>query len=119
MSSLPPTVCRLVKGSWMSQEGVLAEPRVVLRDVPKQRSTTKRALRMLRRGRLGLAGCIVLLIVVIAAIAAPWIAPYKPSEGDVLARLYCPAHTSCPRYGTQQTIHGTTAHWLGTDYLGR
>lgn len=85
----------------------------------RERSATKRALRMLRRQRLGLFGALILLVVVLAAIFAPIIAPYDPTKGEIIDRLQCPAFTSCPRYGTSQTIQGTTAHLLGTDQLGR
>jgi peptide/nickel transport system permease protein len=75
---------------------------------------------MLRRQRLGVFGAFILLLVVLAAIFAPVIAPYDPMNGgDITERLECPAFTSCPRYGTDQIIHGTTAHLLGTDQLGR
>ncbi len=74
---------------------------------------------MLRRGRLGLAGVFILFCVTFAAITAPWLAPHDPNKGDLIARLNCPAYTSCPRYGTKQIIHGTTSYPLGTDQLGR
>jgi peptide/nickel transport system permease protein len=75
---------------------------------------------MLRRGRLGLAGCIILFGVAFAAVTAPIIAPHDPTDQDLRARLTCPAYTSCPRFGAAgQTIHGSTAHILGTDNLGR
>ncbi len=104
----------------MSQEGVLTGQRVLLREEPKKRSASKRAWRMLRRSRLGLAGIIILLGVAFAAIAAPWVAPHDPLDQDLRARLTCPAYTSCPRFGVAgQTIHGSTNHLLGTDNLGR
>ncbi len=103
----------------MSQEAVLAGTRVALHEEPQRRRAGRRAWRMLRRGRLGLAGCIILLGVVFVAVTAPWIAPHDPNKGTLTARLACPAYTSCPRYGTKQTIHGTTANLLGTDQLGR
>ncbi len=103
----------------MSQEGVLTGTRVALREEPQRRRAGRRAWRMLRRGRLGLAGFLILLCVVIAAVTAPWLAPHDPKQGDLIARLNCPAYTSCPRYGTTQVIHGTTTHLLGTDQLGR
>lgn len=74
---------------------------------------------MLRRNRLGMAGAIILLLVSFAAIFAPLIAPHDPELGEITARLQCPAFMSCPKYGTSETITGTTEHILGTDQLGR
>ncbi|HEX5502733.1 MAG TPA: ABC transporter permease [Thermomicrobiales bacterium] len=85
----------------------------------RERSATKRALRMLRRQRLGVVGAFILVLVVLAAVFAPVLAPYDPTKGEIIDRLQCPAFTSCPRYGTHQTIQGTTDHLLGTDQLGR
>ncbi len=53
----------------------------------------------------GLLAFAVLLtaLVVLAALAAPWLAPYDPAAQSVVARLKGPSAT----------------HWLGTDQLGR
>src|SRR4051812_28590656 len=101
----------------MSQEGVLTGTRVLTQEAPPRRSAGKRALRMLRRARLGLAGVVILFIVVFVAIAAPFIAPADPQEQDLRARLTCPVGTSCARFGANppQTIHGSSKHILGTD----
>jgi peptide/nickel transport system permease protein len=89
-------------------------------EVRARRSPMRRALRMLRRNRLGLVGMVILAIITFAAIFAPFIAPYDIDEpGSIMERLHCPAFTSCPRYGTDQTIQGSTSHLLGTDQLGR
>ena len=53
----------------------------------------------LRSGRLGLA---ILLVILLLAVLGPALAPYDPLEG-AYAVLEGPS----------------TAHWLGTDYLGR
>jgi peptide/nickel transport system permease protein len=104
----------------MSQQGVLTGSSAVLREEPKQRSASQRAWRMLRRARLGFAGGIILLGVVIAGAFAPLIAPYDPNDQDLRARLTCPAYTSCARFGAAgQTVQGSTKHLLGTDNLGR
>lgn len=47
--------------------------------------------------------CAVVLLLLIAAIAGPWIAPYDPDEVELMRRLQPPNLT----------------HWLGTDHLGR
>ncbi|MBN1121535.1 MAG: ABC transporter permease [Anaerolineae bacterium] len=46
---------------------------------------------------------VVLLVVLIAALAAPVLAPYQPLEGDPY----------------QQFLSWRPDHWLGTDHLGR
>lgn len=47
--------------------------------------------------------CIVVLLLMIAAVAGPWIAPYHPDDVELVRRLQPPS----------------LAHWLGTDHLGR
>jgi peptide/nickel transport system permease protein len=51
-------------------------------------------------GRWGFA---LTLLLVIVAVAAPWLAPYDPVAQNLPARLLSP----------------TAAHWMGTDELGR
>ena len=88
-------------------------------EVRKQRSATKRALRMLRRNRIGIIGAVILMLVAVTAIFAPILAPHDPNDQDLENRLTCPVFTSCPRYGTTETLHGSSNHVLGTDNLGR
>lgn len=89
-------------------------------DVRARRSATHRALRMLRRHRLGVVGLTILSVVALTAIFAPLIAPYDVNKpGEITKRLRCPIFTSCPRFGTDQTIRGSSEHILGTDQLGR
>lgn len=98
------------------QEPALAD---AFAEVREQRSATKRALRMLRRNRIGVVGAVILMLVAVTAIFAPVLAPYDPNDQDLENRLTCPAFTSCPRHGTTETLHGSTNHLLGTDNLGR
>lgn len=66
-------------------------------------SPTKRsALQFPRRWSIRLS-CLIVLLLLIAALAGPWIAPYNPDEVDLVRRLQPPS----------------VAHWLGTDHLGR
>jgi peptide/nickel transport system permease protein len=51
-------------------------------------------------GRIGLA---LTSILVVAALAAPWLAPYNPIAQNLPVRLTAPS----------------SAHWMGTDQLGR
>ena len=50
-----------------------------------------------------LAGTILMAVIILAALAAPWIAPFDPNEQDVTASLGAPDAT----------------HWFGTDFFGR
>jgi peptide/nickel transport system permease protein len=54
------------------------------------------------RGKL-LGSGLVLLALAAAAVLAPWLSPYSPSEQDLLASRQSPSRD----------------HWLGTDVLGR
>jgi peptide/nickel transport system permease protein len=60
-------------------------------------------LAKLFRRRVVLAGAAILAVVALAALLAPWIAPYDPMALKVLDRLQSPR----------------AAHWFGTDELGR
>lgn len=51
----------------------------------------------------GAIGAVIVLLVVVAALFAPWIAPYDPDRLSILER-FAPL---------------SPAHWLGTDQLGR
>ncbi len=55
-----------------------------------------------RRWSVRLA-CLIVLLLLIAAVAGPWIAPYHPDEVELVRRLQSPSFS----------------HWLGTDHLGR
>lgn len=46
---------------------------------------------------------IIIAVLIVVGVAAPWLAPYDPLEVDV----------------TQKLQGWSRAHWLGTDYLGR
>lgn len=58
---------------------------------------------ILRRDRTALIGLIAILGLVLVALAAPWIAPYHPSEQHMLHRFRGPS----------------AQFWLGTDEFGR
>ena len=63
----------------------------------------RRFVRRFRSNRLALLATAVLGVIILTSLAAPWIAPYEPSEIDVVNRLAGP----------------TPEHWMGTDALGR
>jgi len=60
-------------------------------------------LRAFRANKGSAVGLVIVLLLMFAAIFAPWLAPRDPLEQDVLDRLKPP----------------TAEHWLGTDYFGR
>jgi peptide/nickel transport system permease protein len=57
----------------------------------------------LRQSVLARAGLIAAVILIVAALLAPWIAPADPTAQNLPIRLSAPSH----------------AHWMGTDELGR
>ncbi len=63
----------------------------------------RRLLRQLRRNRLAFAGAVIAVVFIVAALAAPLIAPYDPARADFGSALAPPGWS----------------HWLGTDDLGR
>jgi peptide/nickel transport system permease protein len=60
-------------------------------------------IHMLRKSPTAVAGSVIVAIVVLSAVFAPWIAPYSPVDTDLYSRLKPPSLT----------------HPLGTDELGR
>jgi len=67
------------------------------------RGPTAILLRKLFGRKVVLAGTVVLAVLALAALAAPWLTPYDPMALKVLDRLQSPR----------------AAHWFGTDELGR
>jgi peptide/nickel transport system permease protein len=90
---------------------------------PAVRGARRDIWRTLRRARLGLAGVFLLLIIILAAIFAPWVAPHDPYEGSLSASRRCPAFTTCPNLGGSFArtgpTQGTTEYLLWTDVNGR
>lgn len=86
-----------------------------------QRSAWRRALTLLRRNYLGIAGIIILISVMLVAVFAPVLAPHDPNQGSITDRLRCPVMTTCPVYGGSEgeTFSGTSEYIFGTDQLGR
>ncbi|HKV28690.1 MAG TPA: ABC transporter permease [Candidatus Acidoferrales bacterium] len=63
-----------------------------------------KALReFLRHSVPGSVGFVLCVILIILALGAPWLAPYNPAAQNLTARLVPPS----------------SAHWMGTDELGR
>ena len=75
----------------------------------RSNSLSNRAIRGLTRNGLALVGLILLVLIVVAALLAPVIAPADPAEQDVTRRLLPPFWES----------RGSTLNLLGTDQAGR
>jgi ABC-type dipeptide/oligopeptide/nickel transport system permease subunit len=73
------------------------------RTVARRRSTLLNVWLRFRRNRLAALAVGFILLQVLVAVGAPWIAPYHPNQGDYAA--------------TWQLT--SRSHWLGTDDLGR
>jgi peptide/nickel transport system permease protein len=69
--------------------------------------------RVALRSRTAAFGAAILLVVTLCAVLAPVIAPYHPNEQSISERFLPPVGVEREGRG------GTTAHWLGTDHLGR
>ncbi len=69
----------------------------------KPRSLMWGVMRRLLRSKFAVLGGTVAILIGLAAILAPLVAPYEPTKQDILSMLQGP----------------TRAHWLGTDELGR
>jgi len=73
-------------------------------DAPAEKPPlSARLLRLMRKQPLGTAGALVVVVMVLAAIFAPWIAPYDPTANNF------------------EFMHKepSAAFWLGTDQFGR
>lgn len=62
-----------------------------------------RLARALMRNPLAMVGLAIIVMLLLVAALAPWLAPYSPLEGNLQNRLQPPS----------------AAHWMGTDELGR
>ncbi len=71
---------------------------------PASRSYWMVVARQLRREPVAIASAIILLLIIAAAVFAPWLAPADPYKASMLRRLL-PV--------------GSPGYWLGTDELGR
>ena len=74
-------------------------------DAEAGRATLRRLLRL----RWGVAAAVVLLLIVLSAVLAPWISPHDPLAVNIRHRLAPPAWME----------HGSSDHLLGTDQVGR
>jgi peptide/nickel transport system permease protein len=87
----------------------MSVPSSVIADIASPAPTISRSYwsvvaRKFLRERVAVAAAIVLLLIVIAALFAPWLSPAYPYKASMLRRLMPP---------------GSPGHLLGTDELGR
>jgi peptide/nickel transport system permease protein len=66
-------------------------------------SESRRVFRVMFSRWLVITGTIIIALLILTAIFAPWIAPYDPNQQDLKTSVQSPSR----------------AHWLGTDDLGR
>lgn len=86
-----------------------AESAVVLADLSGEEggSRLKQAFRQLRRNPVAVIGALLILLFVLVAVLAPWLAPYSPTHGDLTDITV--SHVPGP----------SSEHWLGLDLQGR
>jgi peptide/nickel transport system permease protein len=68
--------------------------------LPRKR---RRALAKFRRNRAAMAGAAIVLVMVVVAVLAPWLAPFDPVQASFMSVRRAP----------------DAVHWFGTDELGR
>src|SRR5262245_44733626 len=68
-----------------------------------KRTVWQHSLAFVRRQPLGTFGLVIVVVMFLAGVFAPWIAPFDPEENDFNAMMQAP----------------NLIHWLGTDQLGR
>jgi peptide/nickel transport system permease protein len=89
--------------------GTLAPSRVALADAGAHRSEASRTWRKLARNPAAIAGAFILLVVIAAAVFAPYLSPYDPARQSLLRRFTPPVWVQ----------GGNGAYLLGTDQVGR
>jgi len=89
--------------------GSLAPPSVAMPEAAVHGADRSRLVGKLARNPAAILGAAVLLLVVGAAIFAPWVAPHDPTKQSLLRRFTPPLWAE----------GGKSAHILGTDQVGR
>jgi len=70
---------------------------------PVKRWLQRRGVRKFLRNRAAVAGAVIVALIVLVAIFAPWLSPYDPIQASFMTVRQAPSW----------------AHWFGTDELGR
>lgn len=89
-----------MKGNTLNNENAASTESVGL---PVPQSLLALTVRKFMQNRLAVVGLIILTLVILSAVFAPWITPHDPNFQNLRARLEPPGGE----------------HWLGTDHLGR
>ena len=71
--------------------------------VQQKYSETRRIIKVFFGRKLAVVGLAIIILLILTAIFAPWLAPYDPYKLDIIHKLQQPSSN----------------HWLGTDSLGR
>jgi peptide/nickel transport system permease protein len=74
-----------------------------MQNMTRHSSALRRAAQAALDHRLAAMGALLLLLFLLIALLAPWLAPHDPAHLNLTARLLPPSHQ----------------HWFGTDELGR
>ena len=102
-STLSPAISRFAAPATATATAAAIAAATALANTPS-RSYWTLVWRQLRRDPVALTCALVLLLIVGAAVFAPWLAPADPYKASMLRRLL---------------PIGSAGHWLGTDELGR
>ncbi|MDP9932764.1 ABC transporter permease [Variovorax paradoxus] len=78
------------------------------------RATVPLTARLVRNPRVVIGG-IVMALLLLCALFAPWLSPHDPLDQDFLAQLQPPVWSEA----APPAEAGKTPYWLGTDNLGR
>jgi ABC-type dipeptide/oligopeptide/nickel transport system permease subunit len=90
--------------------GTVAPDKLVMTAAaPARPAERSRSWRKLARNPAAMAGALVLAVVVVAAVAAPWVAPHDPATQSLIRRFSPPLWAP----------GGSAAYPLGTDQVGR
>jgi len=71
--------------------------------IQQKYSETRRIIKVFFGRKLAVVGLAIIILLILTAIFAPWLAPYNPYKLDIVHKLQQPG----------------SKHWLGTDSLGR
>jgi ABC-type dipeptide/oligopeptide/nickel transport system permease subunit len=89
--------------------GTLAPPTVAIPGAAARGAESSRSWRKLVRNPAAIAGAVILLVVIGAAVFAPYVAPHDPARQSLIRRFMPPVWAK----------GGSTAYLLGTDQVGR
>ena len=89
--------------------GTLAPPTITVPEGASRGAERSRTWRKLARNPAAIAGAVILLVVIGAAVFAPYVAPHEPARQSLIRRFTPPVWAN----------GGNTAYLLGTDQVGR